>query len=454
MKKFQLPAHIVLAAATIFTANYPAHAEPASEAVAQKAAPEPVAAGKPQGIHLYRGGPLASWHIFIENYERQQLLSGASAALPKGDVTIHTSDKDSQGDALTFHWKDTWRAGMTLESGKPLNLAAQVKTGVLALDIKINELAKGGISFKMECKKEGCDRQVPFTLKARELVGKGWQKIYVPLNCFKQDQDDFSAVTMPFALETGGAGEVAVANVELLASAPTDVTLHTCADYRTQSVTPDMLNEWWAIDWWLPRHQQKIADAKAILAKGGKIDVLVIGDSITQGWEKEGLAAWNKYLAPLNAFGIGFGGDRTENVLWRLQHDAVTGLDPKVAVLMIGTNNAGHRRENPQTTAAGIKKILEELQQRLPNTKMLLLAIFPRDAKPDDELRLINEQVNAIIKNYADNRRVYFANINSVFLTKDGTLEENVMPDLLHPHELGYELYAKALVPELNKLLK
>jgi beta-glucosidase len=454
VKKLYLSARIALAAVTIFTANYSAYAEPASEAVAQKTALEPAATRKSQGITLYRHSPLQTWHIFIENYERQQMLSGASATLPKGDVKVRISDKDSRGDALTFNWKDTWRAGMTLESGKPLDLAAQVKTGVLALDIKINELAKGGVSFKMECKKEGCDRQVPFTLKARELIGKGWEKIYVPLNCFKQEQDDFSAVTMPFALETGGTGEVAVANVELLSNAPTGVTLHTCADYRTQSVTPDMLNEWWSIDWWLPRHQQKIADAKAILAKGGKIDVLMIGDSITQGWEKEGLAAWNKYLAPLNAFGIGFGGDRTENVLWRLQHDAVTGLNPKVAVLMIGTNNAGHRRENPQTTAAGIKKILEELQQRLPNTKILLLAIFPRDAKPDGELRLINERVNAIIKNYADNQRVYFANINSVFLTKDGTLEEKVMPDLLHPHELGYELYAKALVPELNKLLE
>ncbi len=259
---------------------------------------------------------------------------------------------------------------------------------------------------------------------------------------------------MPFALETGGAGDVSVANVELLINTPKAVVLQQCADYRTQSVTPDMLNEWWSIDWWLPRHQQKIADAKATLANGGKIDVLMIGDSITQGWEKEGLEAWNKYLAPLNAFGIGFGGDRTENVLWRLQHDAVTGLNPKVAVLMIGTNNAGHRRENPQTTAAGIKKIIADLQQRLPSTKILLLAVFPRDAKPDGELRLINEQVNAIIKNYADNKRVYFANINSVFLTKDGILEEKVMPDLLHPHEYGYEIYAKALVPELNKLLK
>lgn len=413
-----------------------------------------VASDKPQDIKLYVGRPLEPWHIFIENHERQQILSGAFAALPKGDVKIKTADKDVQEDALVFNWKDSWRAGVTLESGEPLDLTEHVKTGVLALDIKVNELAKGGVSFKLECKKEGCDRFVPFTLKARELVGKNWERIYVPLSCFRQDQDDFSAVTMPFALEAGGTGEVAIANVQVLINTPANVKLQSCPDYRTQSVTPDMLNEWWAIDWWLPRHEQKIADAKNLLASGKKIDVLLIGDSITQGWEKEGLEAWNKYLAPRNAFNLGFGGDRTENVLWRLEHDAVTGLNPKVTVLMIGTNNAGHRRENPQTTAAGIKKILEELKTRLPETKILLLAIFPRDAQPHGELRQINEKVNAIIKGYADNKRVYFANINSVFLTEDGTLEEKVMPDLLHPHEYGYELFAEALVPEVDKLLK
>ncbi len=413
-----------------------------------------VASDKPQDINLYVGRPLEPWHIFIENPERQQILSGAFAALPKGDVRIQTADKDVQEDALIFTWKDSWRAGMTLESGEPLDLTAHMKTGVLALDIKVNELAKGGVSFKMECKKEGCNRLVAFTMKARELAGKDWEKVYVPLSCFKQDQDDFSAVTTPFALETGGTGEVAVANVRLLINTPKNVQLHACPDYRTQSVTPDTLNEWWAIEWWLPRHQQKLADAKSILASGGKIDVLLIGDSITQGWEKEGQQAWKKYLEPRNAFGVGFSGDRTENVLWRLNHDAVKGLDPKVAVLMIGTNNTGHRRENPQTTAEGIKKILGELQQRLPNTKILLLAIFPRDAKPDGELRQINEKVNTIIKNFADDKRVYFANINSAFLSADGVLEEKVMPDLLHPNEHGYELFAKALVPELDKLLQ
>jgi len=405
-------------------------------------------------IPIYQSAPLASWNLFIENPDTQQQLAGESTSLPKGDVNVQLSDKDSKNDALTFSWKDSWRAGLTLEKGTPLDFTPYLSQGALSLDIKINELTKGGVSFKMECQENNCDRRVPFTLKARELVGKGWQKVYVPLKCFKQDQDNFSAVTMPFALEVGGKGDVSIANIELISQAHANTSLLACADYKTQSVTPDMLNEWWSIDWWLPRHQQKLVDAKAIFDKGGKIDVLFVGDSITQGWEKEGAETWKKYYEPRHGFAIGFGGDRTENVLWRLQHDAVKGMNPKVTVLMIGTNNAGHRRENPQTTAAGIKKILQELKQRLPDTKILLLAIFPRDEKPDGELRLINEQVNAIIKNYADNKRVYFVNINQTFLTQEGILTKEVMPDLLHPHEYGYELWAKALEPELQKLLK
>lgn len=407
-----------------------------------------------ENIALYNNQPLSGWQLFIENPEQQQKITTPAASLPKGDVKLQISGKDNSADVLTFSWQDTWRAGMTLEAGAPLNLAAMMKQGVLALDIKINELEKGGVSFKMECQPENCGRLVPFTMAARELRGKGWSKVYVPLACFKQQQDDFSKTTMPFALEVGGKGDVSVANVNLLASAPDNVVLHQCPDYQTVSVTPGMLNEWWSIDWWLPRHEQKLADAKAIAAKGGKIDLLFIGDSITQGWEKEGAATWQKHYAQRNAFAIGFGGDRTENVLWRLQHGALDNMSPKLVVMMIGTNNTGHRQENPATTAAGIKRLIAEIQQRQPNAKILLLAIFPRDEKPDGDLRKINEDVNAIIQQYADNKHVFFANINSVFLTPEGVLPKAIMPDLLHPNEKGYDLWAEALEPHLQKLLK
>jgi beta-glucosidase len=136
-----------------------------------------------------------------------------------------------------------------------------------------------------------------------------------------------------------------------------------------------------------------------------------------------------------------------------VQHGEVDGLAPKVAVLMFGTNNTGHRQEDPKTTALGIKRNIEELQQRLPDTKILLLAIFPRGEKPDDNLRRINEQVNAIIAGYADNQKVFFLDIGKAFLQADGTLSRDIMPDLLHPNEKGYEIWAKAMAPTLQQLL-
>jgi beta-glucosidase len=412
------------------------------------------AANAADPILLYKNKPLKDSQIYVESSGQQQKFNGISTVTAKGDVQLQTSSKKKKSDALTFSWKDTWYSSMTLEADAPLNLAAIMQTGVMALDMKINKLDRGGISFKMKCKSENCNRIVPFTMAARELRGKGWSKAYVPLKCFLQEQDDFSATTTPFALEVAGEGDVSVANIELLAKAPQKIDLFECPDYKTASITPGMLNEWWSIDWWLPRHEHKRLEAKAIADKGGKIDLLFIGDSITQGWENEGAPVWKKHYADRNAFAIGFSGDRTENVLWRLQHGAVENMSPQLVVMMIGTNNTGHRQEKPAYTAAGIKKLLTELHQRLPESKVLLLAIFPRDEQPDGSLRQINNGTNEIIKNYADNKRVFFADINSVFLTKDGVLPKDIMPDLLHPNEKGYSLWVEALEPNLQKLMK
>ena len=129
-----------------------------------------------------------------------------------------------------------------------------------------------------------------------------------------------------------------------------------------KAVTPEVQTAAWAVKWWQPRHDQKIADLK----KMEKVDLLMVGDSITHGWEGRGKKVWDDFYAKRNAFNIGFSGDRTENVLWRLQHDAVKGIAPKLAVIMIGTNNTGHRQDPAEETAAGIKAIIVELQKQLP----------------------------------------------------------------------------------------
>lgn len=215
------------------------------------------------------------------------------------------------------------------------------------------------------------------------------------------------------------------------------------------AVVPDVQTAEWAVEWWMPRHEQKLAERKVMK----DVDLLMIGDSITHSWENGGKDVWDKMYAHRKAFNIGFSGDRTENVLWRLDHGAVDDISPKLAVIMIGTNNAGHREESPHHTAEGVRAILDDLEVRLPESKILLLGIFPRGKDGKDTFRKLTVATNGLIKEFADEKRVFWLDIGSEFLNEDGTLPESIMPDFLHPNEKGYEIWANAMEPSIKKLL-
>lgn len=202
-----------------------------------------------------------------------------------------------------------------------------------------------------------------------------------------------------------------------------------------------------AENWWKPRHEQKVK-----LAKQGGHDLVFIGDSITQGWEGPGKAVWDKYYAHRKSLNLGFSGDRTEHVLWRLMNGELENVDPKLFVLMIGTNNTGHRQDPPEQTADGIKLILELLQDRKPDAKVLLLSIFPRAPKPEDGLRQLNDQINARIKTFADGERVHWLDVSDAFLDDDRVLAKEIMPDFLHPNDTGYAIWAKVMEAQIARL--
>lgn len=190
-------------------------------------------------------------------------------------------------------------------------------------------------------------------------------------------------------------------------------------------------------------------------AKTGGFDVLFIGDSITQGWEGPGKKEWEQKIAPFKAANFGISGDRTEHVLWRLEHGNLEGsLDPRVIVLMLGTNNAGQRRDKPEETAAGLGAILARVYERFPRAQILLYAIFPRGAKATDEFRRINDAANKIIAQYNGHWNTKFVDINAKLLEADGALSKDIMPDLLHPSEKGYAIWADSLVSEIQTALK
>lgn len=398
------------------------------------------AAAAPTELVLHAKRPLPSMKVAVADHASQQILDGSSASA--GKVTLTRSSDHS----LTMQWSQAWYAGLRLEAGAPLDLRPYLAHGVLALDLKVTDVAQGGLNMKIRCG-VACERKVPFVLPSRAMSGKGWQHVVFSMSCFARQGDDFSAVTQPFELEATGTGEAAIRNVKILKSGKPNAS---CPDYRTVSVKPDMLNESWAIDWWLPRHLQKLEEVK----RTPDAQLVFIGDSITQGWEKEGAPVWERYYKQYKAVALGFGGDRTENVLWRLQHGEVDGLAPKVAVLMFGTNNTGHRQEDPALVAAGVKRNIDELRQRLPNTKILLLAIFPRDARPDGGARRINDNINVLLSGLADQQHVFYLDINKAFLDADGNLSKDIMPDYLHPNEKGYEIWAKAMEAPLLELLQ
>ena len=233
------------------------------------------------------------------------------------------------------------------------------------------------------------------------------------------------------------------------------VTLHvayTVAEDKPEAIKalqPEVQTAKWAVKWWQPRHEQKLADKK----QQGQVDLLMIGDSITHGWEGAGKPVWEEYYAKRKAFNIGFSGDRTEQVLWRIDHGEVDEIAPRLAVIMIGTNNTGHRQDAPEHTAAGIQAIVERLRKKLPQTKVLLLAIFPRGAKPTDKLRQINDAINQRISKLADDKHVFYLDINDTFLEDDGTLPKSIMPDLLHPNRKGYEMWAQAMEGKISHLM-
>ncbi|GAB5405778.1 MAG: sulfatase-like hydrolase/transferase [Aureliella sp.] len=203
---------------------------------------------------------------------------------------------------------------------------------------------------------------------------------------------------------------------------------------------------------WKARDAQLTQNAKRGKDEAGRnYDLAFIGDSITQGWEGRGKKVWDEFYGPRGTINLGIGGDRTEHVIWRLTHGNLGSIKPKVAVLMIGTNNTGHFDQDPDQVAAGVKKILDILEERLPETKIVLHGIFPRGETRLDSKRLNNLAINQRIRRFADGGRVQYLEIGDVFLQDDGTLSRDIMPDLLHLNEAGYRLWAEALEPKLRE---
>ncbi len=211
------------------------------------------------------------------------------------------------------------------------------------------------------------------------------------------------------------------------------------------------------------RHAEKVEAIRTT-----KFDLLMIGDSITANFDKpEYAAVWEEFFAPRKAISLGYSGGRTENILWNLNNGELQGQSPKVATLLIGTNNSDDANyedvDSAEEIFAGTKAIVELLRERLPDTKILLLRIFPRTntyQHPDGSERgsaekrfATNLRAGELAASLADGNDVFYLDVNHVFLKPDGTLDPDLMPDQLHPSPAGARAWAVAMEPLLASLM-
>jgi lysophospholipase L1-like esterase len=210
------------------------------------------------------------------------------------------------------------------------------------------------------------------------------------------------------------------------------------ANTPTRRTTEGPLHERWAA------MNRRVAE--------GNVDLIFIGDSITESWGGPGRDVWAEYYSDRNAVNLGISGDRTQHVLWRLDNGNIDGIRPKVAVIMIGTNNSNGTDNTAAEIADGVRAIVEKLRDRLPDTKILLLDIFPRGRQINNQRGKIL-QTNQILQKLDDGEHVFFHSIGYEFIEDDGSIKPEIMPDALHLTPRGYRIWADAIEDELVQLM-
>jgi lysophospholipase L1-like esterase len=208
----------------------------------------------------------------------------------------------------------------------------------------------------------------------------------------------------------------------------------------------------------LPRDEPAAQERQLLLnqrvaAAGKTARLIFVGDSITQRWESEGSDVWQQYYAGRDALNLGLSGDKTQNVLWRLDNGNLDGLDPKLVVLMIGTNNVTAEATSVAQVADGVTAVVSKLRERLPRARVLLLAILPSEENPGPKRGNIL-QVNQIIRRLADDSRVFWLDFGYRYVAADGTIPHALMRDYLHLTAQGYQVWAEAMEDDLTTLLR
>lgn len=209
-------------------------------------------------------------------------------------------------------------------------------------------------------------------------------------------------------------------------------------------------HKWMSLKEWQDRHQEDVK-----IANSGNVDLLFLGDSITEGWGwGDNQIIFNSHFKQYHTANFGIGGDQTQHVLWRLQNGATGKLQPKVIVLMIGVNNFGHSHHSATDVFSGVKAIIHQTSQFFPNTKVLLHAILPYDQLATSPNRQKVIEANRLIATLADNQHVFYYDFGEIFLDENNDIAKERMDDFLHPSHLGYQLFANKIAPIIDRLME
>ncbi len=260
---------------------------------------------------------------------------------------------------------------------------------------------------------------------------------------------DFSsgAYLAPIELPQGGTVKAAAFDgPKRVGSVVTKIVPNRSTDLFNSAETPVTQNRDHRVYDWVERHNA-ILDLNKPGANAAQ--VVLIGDSITHFWGGEpkssrvsGASSWEKYIAPHKPINLGFGWDRTENVLRRLRHGEVAGLKPKAYVVLIGTNN--FQVNSVAETVDGIEEVCLEVRRRSPGAKLLLLSILPRGETPND-LRNKVADANALLKTRVAKLADKYLDLSDRYVTPGGRISRAIMADFLHPTDQGYEAMGQAI---------
>ena len=308
-------------------------------------------------------------------------------------------------------------------------------------------LPRGGVPGRpYQDKLDAVNREICKFADGRGVIWCDFSDIFVNVPSLAEGYEMWTAALMPMVNEALRGGGLPIAPRYPAKQREKDESLSLPEAVRpiTRIMEPNRNR---GTDWW----GRRFAEHRDFIAGHKSIDLVMAGDSITHFWESYGGAAYASLTNRFTVLNCGYGGDQTQNVIWRFMHGELDGYRAKTVMLTIGTNNNGIRGYNPTNTAAGVKACLDLVAKKQPQAKVLLCAIPPRavgtadgdTAKDGADAR--NRETNALIRKFADGKRVVWVDFREKFFV-DGRIPKSLMGDYIHPTEKGYAIWLEEIL--------